>query len=108
MKADPSIKVTADGHTDWRNSVRYNAWLSERRARYVQRELVKRGIPAERIIIRAWGECRPAADNSTEDGMLQNRRTELRQVETEPVEPGNASCKESGPPGASKIGRKGE
>jgi OOP family OmpA-OmpF porin len=106
MKADQSIRVYIDGHTDWRNSVRYNAWLSQRRAEFIQRELVKRGVAAERMTIRAFGECRPAADNTTEEGMTQNRRVELNQIETASPE-GAATCAESGPRGVSRIGQKG-
>jgi outer membrane protein OmpA-like peptidoglycan-associated protein len=107
MKADPSIRVYIDGHTDWRNTVRYNAWLSQRRAEFIQRELVKRGVPAERMTVRAFGECKPAADNGTEEGMAQNRRVELNQIETASPEAAS-TCAESGPPGSSRIGRKGD
>jgi outer membrane protein OmpA-like peptidoglycan-associated protein len=108
MKADPSIRVYVDGHTDWRNSVRYNAWLSQKRAESIQRELVKRGIDRARLIIRAFGECRPATSNDTDDGMTQNRRVEVNQVETATPEAGEGTCAETGPRGASKIGRPGE
>jgi outer membrane protein OmpA-like peptidoglycan-associated protein len=107
MKTDQSIKVYIDGHTDWRNSVKYNAWLSQRRAEFIQRELVKRGVAADRMTLRAFGECKPAADNSTEDGMAQNRRVELNQIETASPEPAG-TCAETGPRGSSKIGRPGE
>jgi outer membrane protein OmpA-like peptidoglycan-associated protein len=108
MQADPSLRVYIDGHTDWRNSTRYNAWLAERRAEFIQRQLVRRGVARERLFVRSFGECSPAADNSTEDGMTQNRRVELRQVETATPEPANATCQDQGPGGASRIGRPGE
>jgi hypothetical protein len=108
MQADPTLRVYIDGHTDWRNSTRYNGWLGERRAEFIQRQLVRRGIARERLFARSFGECRPAADNSTEEGMAQNRRVELNQVETPTPEPGNATCQDLGPPGASRIGRRGE
>ncbi|MBM4185749.1 MAG: OmpA family protein [Gemmatimonadetes bacterium] len=107
MKADPSIRVYVDGHTDWRNTVRYNAWLAQRRANFIQGELVKRGIDRSRLIVRGFGECKPAASNETEDGMAQNRRVEVNQVETATPEAAD-TCAESGPRGASKIGRPGE
>lgn len=107
MKADPTIKVYVDGHTDWRNSVKYNAWLSQKRAEFIQRQLVKRGIDKARTTVRAFGECKPAADNSTAEGMAQNRRVEVNQIETATPEAA-ATCAETGPKGASKIGTKGE
>lgn len=107
MKAEPTLRVYIDGHTDWRNSVRYNGWLAQKRAEFIQRELVRRGIAPERTVVRSFGECAPEADNSTEDGMTQNRRVVVNQIETATPEPGTTSCAESGPGGASKIGRPG-
>jgi len=107
MKADATIRIYIDGHTDWRNSIRYNAWLGQKRAEFIQRELVKRGIARERMVVRSFGECRPAADNSTDEGMAQSRRTEVHQIETDTPEEGSAVCAESGPPGVSRIGRPG-
>ena len=107
MKADQTIKVYIDGHTDWRNHVKYNAWLSQKRAEFIQRQLIKRGVDKSRTTVRAFGECKPAADNSTADGMTQNRRVELNQIETASPEAA-ATCAETGPKGKSKIGQKGE
>ncbi|MEZ4456437.1 MAG: OmpA family protein [Gemmatimonadales bacterium] len=107
MKTDPSIRVYIDGHTDWRNTVRYNAWLGQRRAEFIQRELIKRGVDKARTVVRSFGECKPIADNETDEGMTQNRRVEVNQIETAQPEPAT-SCAESGPGGASRIGRPGE
>jgi outer membrane protein OmpA-like peptidoglycan-associated protein len=108
MKADASLHAYVDGHTDWRNSVKYNNWLGQKRAEYITRELVRRGVDKTRLHVRSFGECKPAADNSTEDGMAQNRRVEVSQMETPNPEPADNSCAESGPKGVSKIGRPGE
>src|SRR5262249_4091505 len=108
MKTDQTLRIYIDGHTDWRNSVKYNAWLSQKRAEFIQRELVKRGVAKERTVVRAFGECKPAQDNSTADGMTQNRRVEVNQIETDTPEQGSATCAESGPKGTSKIGRPGD
>lgn len=108
MKADASLRAYVDGHTDWRNSTKYNAWLGEKRAQSIKRELIKRGVAANRLFVRSFGECKPVADNGTNEGMAQNRRVEVSQVETDQPEPGDTSCAESGPKGASKIGRPGE
>ena len=108
MKTDASIKVYIDGHTDYRNSVKYNNWLSGKRAEFISRELVKRGVAKDRLISRAFGECKPAADNGTDEGMAQNRRVEVNQVETSTPEPAANDCADTGPKGASKIGRPGD
>jgi outer membrane protein OmpA-like peptidoglycan-associated protein len=108
MKADPSIHVYVDGHTDWRNSTKYNAWLGQKRAEYILGQLARRGVDRSRMHARSFGECKPAAENSTEDGMAQNRRVEVNQMETSSPEPADAGCADTGPKGASKIGRPGE
>jgi len=107
MKIETELRVYIDGHTDWRNSTRYNAWLAQRRAEFIQRQLVRRGIDQARLIVRSFGECMPAAPNDTDEGMTQNRRVEVRQVETPTPEPANSSCADTGPAGASRIGRPG-
>jgi OmpA-OmpF porin, OOP family len=43
----------------------------------VKAELARLGIPADRIESAGMGEQNPVADNSTEAGRAQNRRTEL-------------------------------
>jgi outer membrane protein OmpA-like peptidoglycan-associated protein len=107
LKADPSIHIYVDGHTDWRNSTRYNTWLGQKRADYILGQLARRGVDRSRMHARSFGECKPAADNSSDDGMQQNRRVEVSQMETSAPEAADTSCADSGPRGASKIGRPG-
>jgi outer membrane protein OmpA-like peptidoglycan-associated protein/opacity protein-like surface antigen len=70
-------RVTIVGHADRSGSAEYNVQLSERRARAVRDELVRRGVPASDITIEARGESDPAVD--TPDGVREplNRRTEV-------------------------------
>ena len=108
LKADSSIHIYIDGHTDWRNSIRYNAWLGQKRAEFIMRELARRGVDRSRMHARSYGECKPAADNSTEEGMAENRRVEVNQMETSAPEPAESTCEDRGPRGVSRIGRPGE
>jgi OOP family OmpA-OmpF porin len=78
LKNHPQIKVEVAGHTDSRGSEAYNQQLSERRAKVVYDYLVDHGIDANRLSWRGYGESQPIADNSTEAGRAQNRRTELK------------------------------
>lgn len=70
-------KVEVAGHTDSRGSDAYNMDLSLRRAESVKNYLVTKGIPADRLVIKGYGESQPVADNATDEGRFQNRRVEL-------------------------------
>lgn len=70
--------ILLSGHTDSRGSEEYNQKLSERRAVAVRNALINDyGLDGSKLIARGYGEDRPIADNSTEEGRLQNRRVDL-------------------------------
>ncbi|GAB4192750.1 MAG: OmpA family protein [Wenzhouxiangellaceae bacterium] len=71
------IKVEVGGHTDSVGSDSYNQQLSERRAAAVRQYLIDKGVSADRMTSRGYGEDRPVASNETDAGRAQNRRTEL-------------------------------
>jgi OOP family OmpA-OmpF porin len=77
LKANPTIRVLVEGHTDSIGSHAYNQRLSERRADAVRDYMVSHGIDPSRITTRGWGETKPVASNQTEEGRAQNRRVEL-------------------------------
>lgn len=77
LEAAPDIKVEVGGHTDSRGAEAYNQRLSERRAASVRDYLIARGIDGNRLSATGYGETRPVADNTTEEGREQNRRVEL-------------------------------
>ena len=77
LKEWGDVNVEVAGHTDSRGSERYNLGLSMRRAEAVRNYLVDKGISAERLTVKAYGESQPVADNATEEGRFQNRRVEL-------------------------------
>lgn len=70
------VVIGISGHTDDVGSEEDNLDLSERRARSVQEYLAAKGIPANRLRSRGFGETRPVADNTTETGRQANRRVE--------------------------------
>jgi OOP family OmpA-OmpF porin len=54
--------------------------LSEDRAKAVSNYLIKKGIGAERIDVKFYGETKPIASNDTEEGRRMNRRVDMKFV----------------------------
>jgi OOP family OmpA-OmpF porin len=77
LKEWGEIKVEVAGHTDSINSDAYNRTLSQRRAEAVRAYLIKRGVAADRLTAKGYGESMPVADNRTAAGRARNRRVEL-------------------------------
>jgi outer membrane protein OmpA-like peptidoglycan-associated protein len=72
-----SRKLLLVGHTDDTGSSRFNAELSERRAKAVAKFLSEHGISLDSLYFQGAGESYPIADNSTEEGRARNRRVEF-------------------------------
>lgn len=77
LKKWGDVKVEVAGHTDDQAGDAYNVQLSQRRAEAVRTYLIGKGIAADRLTAKGYGESRPVADNSTAEGRFQNRRVEL-------------------------------
>lgn len=71
------VIAIASGHADSAGSDEYNQTLSQRRARAVAKYIEGRGVSSTQLRQRAYGESRPAADNSTREGRARNRRVEV-------------------------------
>ena len=78
LKDNPSLKITIEGHTDNAGNKASNQTLSEQRAASVKTALVNKGIAADRIKTVGYGQEKPIADNSTEEGKAKNRRVEIK------------------------------
>lgn len=76
----PRLELEVAGHTDAQGDRDYNRWLSEQRAMAVRQYLIAKGVSAASITARGYGSAQPVADNSTREGLLKNRRVELRKV----------------------------
>lgn len=77
MKDNPSIRVEIQGHTDNIGNDESNMELSRRRSETIKRYLVNRGIGADRLDTRGFGEARPIDSNDTDLGRARNRRIEF-------------------------------
>lgn len=82
LLAQPGIKAEIGGYTSSEGSDSHNQKLSERRATSVMEYLVGRGVTADRLSNKGYGEASPVADNEAESGRELNRRVELRVTES--------------------------
>jgi outer membrane protein OmpA-like peptidoglycan-associated protein len=74
---DAKLNIEIGGHTDSDGDDARNMTLSENRAKSVMNYLVGKGIAAERITAKGYGETQPMVPNDTPDNKAQNRRVEF-------------------------------
>jgi len=84
LKDNPTLVIQINGHTDNVGKATDNQLLSENRAKAVVAYLGSKGITATRLSSKGWGDTKPIADNKTEAGRAQNRRTEMKVVSVHP------------------------
>ena len=83
---NPSLKILITGHTDNIGKPQDNITLSNGRALAVTSYLLStRLVAKERLQYKGLGSSKPIADNSTEEGRSQNRRTELSVISNDIV-----------------------
>ncbi len=78
LRKNETLRIEIGGHTDDVGNDADNQKLSEARAKAVYDYLTYHGITSERISYVGYGETQPIADNSTEAGKQENRRTEFK------------------------------
>ena len=74
-------KIELGGHTDNVGSAASNMKLSLDRANTVRAYLLTKGIDPDRVTAKGYGLTQPIADNKSEEGRAQNRRTEVKILE---------------------------
>jgi len=84
----PNMAIELGAHTDSKGSDTYNMKLSEARAQSVVKYLVEKGISAERLVAKGYGEAMPIAPNEIDgkdnpEGREKNRRTEFKVLKNE-------------------------
>lgn len=75
---NPGLNVEIEGHTDNVGPKDYNLDLSENRAKAVFDFLITKGIDSSRLTYKGFGDSQPIADNNTDEGKAENRRTAFR------------------------------
>jgi len=84
LEENPRVsKLRIEGHTDNVGTDASNLDLSARRALTCKKWLVDNGVDTARLLAVGFGESKPIADNSTDEGRAQNRRTEFHIAELE-------------------------
>jgi len=77
LRTSPQVKrVRIEGHADNTGEEAFNNALSLRRALAVRDALLRARLP-QKLEVEGFGEARPIADNETEEGRAQNRRSEV-------------------------------
>jgi outer membrane protein OmpA-like peptidoglycan-associated protein len=77
LRANPSVSLSINGHTDSDGDKAANIKLSKERADEVKKQLVAQGIAAERLSTQGYGANKPIRPNTTAAGKAENRRVEL-------------------------------
>ncbi len=78
LKIYSNMKIQINGHTDSNGGENANKKLSESRANSVSDFLVQNNVSSDRIKTMGYGESKPIADNTTEEGRRINRRVEFQ------------------------------
>jgi outer membrane protein OmpA-like peptidoglycan-associated protein len=80
MKNNEAMVILVKAHTDNRGRDKYNLDLSDRRAKSTVQYVISKGISADRISGKGYGESEPKIDCKeacTEEEHAQNRRSEF-------------------------------
>jgi OOP family OmpA-OmpF porin len=80
LSASAALRVEIDGHTDNTGTSAVNEALSQARADAVKTYLESKShllFPANRVTARGFGDTKPIAPNTTDDGRRQNRRVQI-------------------------------
>jgi len=80
LEKNPTLKFSIEGHTDNQGGKGINQPLSERRAAAVKAWLAGKGIAADRLQSKGWGDTKPIDGNDTAEGRADNRRVEFVKV----------------------------
>ncbi len=80
LKANGSVKLRIEGHTDAEGPDDVNLSISKKVADNVKKALVAKGISGGRLTVEGKGELIPIDENDTEEGRAANRRVEFHVI----------------------------
>lgn len=77
LQAHPEWQLSLSGHTDNEGTEAFNQTLSEKRSEAVKQYLVSKGVAADRITTKGYGQSKPLAANDSKAAKGRNRRVEM-------------------------------
>ncbi|WP_299439595.1 OmpA family protein [uncultured Aquimarina sp.] len=82
MNQYPDMKIDVRSHTDSHGNDDYNLWLSDQRAKSTVKYMIAKGISADRLTGKGYGETQPVNDCGNESNCKKseyqlNRRSEF-------------------------------
>ncbi|MCF8297556.1 MAG: OmpA family protein [Saprospiraceae bacterium] len=80
LNSNKEVEIEISGHTSSEGSDSYNLKLSQDRAQSIVNYLAAKGINANRMTAKGYGETSPVATNDTEEGRILNRRVEFKVI----------------------------
>lgn len=80
LNNNPNVNIELSGHTDSDGNDDHNMVLSDNRAKAVVEYLIKKGIKANRLTAKGYGETKPIEPNDTPEHKQANRRTEVKVI----------------------------
>jgi OOP family OmpA-OmpF porin len=80
LTTNAAWRMQIEGHTDNVGAKAANAALSQQRADSVRTWLTGHGIAAARLTAKGFGDSKPIADNTSDEGRAKNRRVTLTKL----------------------------
>jgi len=80
LNANPSLRLSIEGHTDNSGTATRNRQLSIERANTVVGALTAKGIDIKRLKAAGFGSDKPLKENNSEENKAENRRVELVKI----------------------------
>ena len=80
LEGNSSLKFSIEGHTDNQGGKNINQPLSEKRGAAIKKWLTGKGIAADRLKSKGWGDSKSIDSNGTVEGRANNRRVEFIRI----------------------------
>lgn len=78
LEDNPKITIELSAHTDDVGNDDSNLKLSDKRAKSVMDYMVSKGIKAERLAAKGYGETQPLVPNDSDENRAKNRRVQFK------------------------------